>query len=69
MGQKVSLSYDDENELFNLFQLGQYRKRQQTAGTQPVVMMRLMSPTALGAKQRVNQPVGKPRRAPLTQAQ
>jgi hypothetical protein len=57
MGQKLSLSKEEENELLNLFQLGQPQNLQESPKIQPIVMMRMMAPTALGSRQRVMQPI------------
>ncbi len=76
MGQKLSVSQEEENELYNLFQIQRPSAAQETPKSNPVVMMRLMAPTALSPrprvmqpsspvrKQRVRQPAAKARRAP-----
>jgi hypothetical protein len=56
MGQKLSISHEQEQELYNLFQVGQPQKSQASPETSPVVMMRMMAPTALGPKRSVMQP-------------
>jgi hypothetical protein len=81
MGQKLSISQEEENELYNLLQGGQPQKSHETGQPQPVFMMRMMAPTALAPQQRVMQPAVparkprvmepavKVRRAPVKQAQ
>jgi hypothetical protein len=63
MGSNVSLSPEEENQLNNLFQINQGKqKSKQDPNGQPVVMMRMMAPTALVPQPRVkkqNQPVKK----------
>ncbi len=81
MGQRLSISHEEENELYNILQVNEPQKSQGTPQAQPVVMMRMMAPTALAPQQRVIQPAvpaRKPRvmepaaqvrRAPARQAQ
>ncbi len=76
MGQKLSISQEEENELHNLFQIDRPSAAQETPKSNPIVMMRLMAPTPLTPqprvmrpsspvrKQRVRQPAAKARRAP-----
>jgi hypothetical protein len=74
MGSKISFSKEEENQLYNLFQINQVQQKQkseQESNTPPVVMMRMMAPTALAPQPRVmkqNRPVKKQRarKAPQT---
>ena len=57
MGQKVSVSDDEDNELFNLFKLRQHQQQQQQqqdlSDKGILVLMRLVTPTALTSKDRL----------------
>lgn len=56
MGQKVSVSDEEDNELFNLFKLRQHQHQpqpQELSEKGIVVLMRLITPTALTSKDRL----------------
>ncbi|CAF0814213.1 unnamed protein product [Adineta ricciae] len=58
MGQKVSVSDDEDNELFNLFKLRQHHHHQQQQELSDkgiLVLMRLITPTALTSKDRLSE--------------
>jgi hypothetical protein len=58
MGSKISISQEEENELYNLLQINQLEQKEKTKeapSIQPAVMMRMMAPTALAPQQRVMQ--------------
>lgn len=66
MGQRLSVSKEQENELYNFLQIPQPQPQpvQQSPQAHQVVMMRMMAPTALGPNQHVikpNAPVKKQR--------
>ena len=57
MGSNVSLTPEEQNQLNNIFQINQGTPKQKTnqdPNGQPVVMMRMMAPTALNPQPRVN---------------
>ena len=56
MGQKLSMSANEENELMNLFLRGQ---NQQSARINPPARMRMMAPTVFGLQQRAMVSPGK----------
>jgi hypothetical protein len=69
MGQRMSISQEDENELFNLFQLYRNQAIQQGSQVRPVARMRMMAPTAIGVKTQVAESPARVRRTPIRQAQ
>jgi hypothetical protein len=62
MGQKMSDSNDEENELFNPLQAGEYQSVQIVPQANPVRMMRMMAPTNPGLRQRGREPNAQGRR-------
>ncbi|UJR35642.1 hypothetical protein I4U23_028392 [Adineta vaga] len=59
MGQKVSVSNDEENELFNLFKLRQHERKPKTPEKSIVLLMQMMAPKAFTFKDRLNETTSK----------
>ena len=53
MGQKITVLEEEENELFNLFQLNQKQRTQQIPDARRGSLVRMIASTSIGVKTRV----------------
>jgi hypothetical protein len=69
MGQRITILEEEENELFNLFQLNQKQRTQQIPQVRRGPLVRMMASTSIGVKPRVVEPIPAVHRASDRQVQ